>query len=131
MSNWINELLQGTEAPVERTVKWDGEEKTVFVRRITAAERVQLVQGQKVSTKAKRAHGEKDADSETEIEVDLGAQEGTKQKLVFFAICKEDGSKLFSSHRDVGRLPGGLVNALFKVASEVNKDETEDELGKD
>lgn len=121
MSDWLTDLIQGATTTFERTVKWDDEERTVHFRRITASERMQLLQGQKFLAK----------NGQAEVEVDLGANEGTKHRMVHFATCKPDGSRLFGSVKDVGKLPAGLVNLMFKHASEINKDADEEEVGKD
>jgi hypothetical protein len=119
--SWINSLMEGSTAPVERTVCWDGKEALGYFRRISAAERMQLVQGQRVATK----------NGQAEIEVDLGANEGTKHKMVFFSACNQDGTRAFASVKEVAALPGSLVHALYKHSADVNKDETEEEVGKD
>lgn len=120
MSNWLQTFIDGNSGPVERTVRWGGQEQIGYFRRISAGERMQLVQGQKVTA----------TNGQAEIEIDLGAQENTKHRMVFFACCKQDGSRLFDKVKDVAALDGSLVNALFKIAQDVNKDESEEDLGK-
>lgn len=118
--SWVNDFLQGME-PVKRTVKWDGQERDGYFRRISAAERQQLLAGQHVAHKG----------GQSEVNIDLGANERTKQQMVYFCTVNQDGSQAFDSLKAVSKAPGGLINALFKHASEVNRDESEEDLGKD
>lgn len=117
---WIDNLLDGATAPVERDVVWNGRTEKGYFRKISALQRLQLVKGQRVTAK----------NGQTEIELDLGAQESTKHQLVAYSLCDAEG-KSVKTAREVGELPGSLVNVLFRIASEVNKDETEETLGKD
>lgn len=90
---------------------------TVYFRRITGAERRALLQGLKF--RQQTAGG---APSELETEIDLGANEGTKHQLVAFSVCREDGKSLFKNAAAVAALPEDRIAALYRVASEINKE---------
>ena len=118
--SWITTITEGFTEPVERQVVIGDSITNGWFKRITAAQRQQLVQGQRVVTK----------DGKAEVEVDLGANEQTKHRLVFMSACNADGTPAFAHVKEVAALPAVVCNALFKIASELNRDPTEDEAGK-
>lgn len=92
--------------------------ETAYFRHLTAAERQKLVTGQKVTTK----------EGETEIEVELGSNERTRQQMVFYCTVTAEGDQYFRNMDQVGKLTAQLVSALWKAANEVNKED--DDPGK-
>lgn len=116
MSDFLSRIASN--APAARELTFAGETGTVYVRKITAGQRAQLLSGQRVSTSG---------EGKSSIEIDLGENELSKAKLVAFAICHEDGKPFFTNERAVSGQPADLVSALYKIASEYNADE----VGKD
>lgn len=116
------ERLTNANAPQPHTITLpDGSEETIHFRLITAAERRALMNGTRVATKG----------GQSEIEIDLGANEATKHQMVAYSACNADGSPLFTSVKEVTKVPAVIVNQLFRHASKINQDPTETELGKD
>jgi hypothetical protein len=114
----LSEVLANTNTPAARTVTVDGEDVRVFVRQITAGEQQQLLIGQKVTGGAGGAS----------VEIDLQLSELAKHMMVRFAICDEDGKRVFADG-EVGKLPARLVDQLFQVAKEVNSPADPEKLG--
>lgn len=108
--------LLDAESLVEKTIERNGKKQTVYFRRITAAERVQLLAGKRVNV----------GDRNT-MDVDLSDMLRNRHQLVQFSACKEDGAPLFKSVGEVQALPDWLVNTLAGYADDVNKD---DDAGK-
>ncbi len=114
-NDYFSELLEA-ESLVEKTIERNGKQQAVYFRRITAAERVQLLAGKRVNV----------GDTNT-MAVELSDMLRNRHQLVHFSACKSDGTALFKSVADVQALPDWLVNTLAGHADEVNKD---DDAGK-
>ena len=117
MSDFLDEILSAPDV-VEREISIGGRKGTVFVRRISAGERAQLLAGQVVTT----------GGTGTTMEIDLSANEVSKRRMVYFAIATEDGKRRFKSEQDVAKTAAHVVEALYKVAADVNREDA-DEAG--
>lgn len=113
----LTDLLAET-GPITREVTIDGKTATVYFRRITAGEQEQILKGQKVQHSGGKAS----------IELDLCENEKQRHQLVFFSVCKQDGSRFFKKLDDVKALPSLKVRALSEHAMAVNAEE--DDAGK-
>lgn len=110
--SYLKKFVKENEA-IERTLTIGEESETVFFRHLTAAERQKLVNGQKVLTK----------EGQTEVEIELGSNERTRQQMVYYCVVNADGSQYFKNTNQVAELPMFLVSALWKLANEINKEE--------
>lgn len=120
MSNgksFFADLLMPPDQPIQREMKYGGATKTVYVRRISASERLALTGSQKFVV----GNGEKPM-----VELSLQDIARKNQQLVMFAIVGPDGKKLFRNLDAVQELDAQLIDALVKIAEEVNR-EVEDE----
>jgi hypothetical protein len=117
-NNYFADLLEA-EQPQSRTISRDGKEQTVYFRRITAAERVKLLRGQRVHV---------GGENKNTMDLDIGDLAMNRHLLVLYSTVKEDGKQVFRNIEAVQALPDWLVSQLAKFADEVNKDE--DEAGK-
>lgn len=115
----LSEVLANANAPAARTILVDGEEARVYVKQITAGEQQQLLIGQKVTGGAGGAS----------VEIDLQLSEKAKHMMVRFAICTEEGKRVFAGDAEVAKLPARLVDQLFQVAKEVNSPADPEKLG--
>jgi hypothetical protein len=113
--------LTAEDAPEAREVTIGGETFTVYFRRITAGQRLQLLKGMKIAN----TPGQKSS-----FEIDLGENERQRHLLVHFSVCDEQGRRLFRDVRDVQNMQGDRVSRLADIAQEVNR-ETDNDLGKD
>lgn len=112
-----------TNRPVQRDVKWGEDTRSFFFRRITGAERLTINRGQKVSfgsTGDGRRGGK--GTSNSNMEMDLGDLELKRAQMVYFAVAKPNGDKLFKNLDAVKELPEAAIAALDKVATEVNEE---------
>ena len=114
MSDYFKDLLD--EKPVSRQVKYGKKTQTVFLRRLTAGERLILVMGQKMSF----ADGKRGV-----TEVDLGDVTRNRHILVQYSCVTETGDQLFMSLADVQAQPGWLVSQLSDLATDYDNQEDE------
>lgn len=110
--SFLQELLSGNSV-VERQVTIAGKTGPVFFKRITAGEKANLMKGQRVQGK----QGEKST-----FEIDLGQNAITKQQMVFYSVCNEDGTRAFKKQDDVKDADSVLIDVLYEHASEVNRE---------
>ena len=119
MSDFLTRLSQA-DAPEAREVTIGGETLTVYFRRISGAEREQLLKGMKL------AHA---LGGSGNIDIDLGENERQRHLLVMFSVCDESGNRVFKDVKDVRKIQADRINALWRHANAVN--EEDDEPGKD
>lgn len=112
MSDFLSDVLEAGRAVIAREVTVGGKKGTVHFRRITAGQRQELLQGQKVSAKAV-----------SNFELDLALNEEQKQRMVLFCTVKEDGTPYFGSIEVVKGAPSDLVQALYQVAAHLDAQE--------
>ena len=109
----LRSFLTSEDAPVAREVTIGDETQTVWFRAISAGQRERIVQGLKL----KHVPG-----TGAEIEIDLGANEKQRQMLVMYSVCDERGQRLFKSEDEVKKIPQRKLDALARIAEEVNAD---------
>ncbi len=107
--SFLDEVLQA-DAPIAREVNFSGKVGTVWFKRINAAQRMQILQGQRVQA----------ASGKTSVDIDLGDNEKTKLMLVQFCVCNEDGKPYFASLEAIKKLEASKVQVLFDHATAVN-----------
>lgn len=110
-----------TETPVERTLTYGGVSKKVYFRRINGAERLALTSSQKFLVGGEG--------SKPTMEMSLQDALRKNQQLVQMASVDQDGKKLFKNLDEVQAMPAQLVEAIAKLAEEVNREV--EEVGKD
>ena len=115
----LAEILEYSNAPAARRINVNGEDVRIYVRMITASEQQQLLIGQKVTGGSGGAS----------VEIDLQLSETAKHKMVWFAICDEDGKRVFANDREVAKMPARLADQLFQAAKEVNQPADAEKLG--
>lgn len=112
MSDFLTRLAQG-DAPVPKEVTIGGETGTVYFRRISGAQREQLLKGMKLS------HTPGGSGS---IDIDLGENEKQRHMLVAFSVCDESGKRVFTDIKDVAKLQADRIAELWRHASAVNEE---------
>jgi len=106
-----------------KTLEYRGHQKSVFFRQLTAAERVNISRGQKISLESGDRAGVR--------EVDAGETIQRTHKFLFYCNVTEDGKQAFKTEREVGELPEDLVTALNRLANEaIEEDSEQQDLGK-
>ena len=95
---------------IERALEVKGKKKTTWWRQLTAGQRVELLRGQVVK-------------SDGTMEMELSANAERNHRLVQMTLCDESGAPLYKSLRELQAEPSWLIDALVKLANEVNKDE--------
>lgn len=98
------------EGLVERVLEVKGKTKVTHWRQLTAGQRVELLRGQTVK-------------SDGSMEMDLSANAERNQKLVQMTLCDAAGAPVYKALKDLQSEPSWLVDALVKLANEVNRDE--------
>jgi hypothetical protein len=119
MTDFIDELVSGL-APVEMEFSFNGKTGKAFFKRITGAQKLQLVKGRKYKY-------DTTAGASQIVDVDLEDNERNQHQVILFCVCKEDGSNRFKRIEDVQNLDAGLLSALYDVANRVNRGAGEEE----
>jgi len=114
MTDFLNDLINDT-GLISREVTLRGKTGPVYFRRISAGERAMLVKGQKITGSG----------ANTSVEIDLGESITAQHMLVQFSVCNEDGGKKFRTLKEVQSVDSGIVEALYQIASEVNREEAD------
>lgn len=100
-------------APTAATLRYNGAEKTVYFRRLTAREDMTVKKGQKGTVKQ----------GESSFELDLGDVAQRNHLILSYSNVTEDGKPVFRSVSDVDKLPADFVNALLAARGEAIKDD--------
>jgi len=95
---------------IERPLEVKGKTKPTWWRQLTAGQRVELLRGQMVK-------------SDGIMEMELSANAERNHRLVLMTLCDESGTPVYKSLKDVQAEPSWLIDALVRLANEVNKDE--------
>lgn len=119
MTDFIDSFLNSG-ALVEKEISFNGQTGTAYFRRMTGAQKLQLVKGRKYNYNAR----EKQVDV---LEIDLEENERTQHMVIAFCVCNEDGTPKFKNPEAAAKLDAGLLNALFKAANEVNQNASEED----
>lgn len=105
----------------KRDFTYNGKQKTTFFRKVSGAERIELLRGQTM-----QAGG---GNEKPTFSIDLADSAERNAKLIAFSNVDGDGKQIFANGAEVKKLPDDLISILYKFASEVNKEEM-DEAGK-
>lgn len=105
----------------EKELDYKGQKKTVYFKRLTAGERINLSRGQKmlVGNKSKE-HG---------VEVDLGEFLERTHRYLLMCNVDSEGKRIFKKIEEVQALPEDLVSALQKLADEALVEKDQEDLG--
>lgn len=117
MSRYFQDICDAAFAPVPKSINIVGIQRDVYVRRLSAKDRLSLLPTDR-------------------IQVGQGASQSISMKdvveknnlLIKMAIVDSGGKPVFKDLKEVADLPDILNAALLRVANEVNKEE--DEAGK-
>lgn len=121
MSDFLKDLLTD-DGVVTRQVTFNGKTGDVHFRRISIGQKADLLKGQRVQA----VSGQKST-----FEIDLAENVNSKAMLVLYSVANPDGSQYFKKLADVKAIDAGKLEALYAVASDVNRDEfAEDDAGK-
>lgn len=113
MSDFLDSILSDNEV-IAREVEIDGQKGTIYFKRISAGERADLLKGQVFQFDAQNKGAS--------MSMDSGEARERDQKLVWYSVCKEDGSRYFPSLAAVKKAKDRTVAALCRVAMEVNEE---------
>lgn len=124
MSDFINECQEAVEGVIVRTLTFNGKTGDVYFRRISDAQRSELLNGQVIDSVV----GEK-----ATVKINLAQNAESHAKLVFYSAANSDGTPRFKKLAEVRAMDAALVNALYILADDVNKEDLRggDESGKD
>lgn len=114
MSDYFSELLAG-DGPVARTIKRGNKSQTVFIRRVTAGERLHLAGNQTLKFGGDGSRGE--------MEMSLADMARNRHMMVQFCTVTESGDQVFKSLGEVQAQPDWLVAAIHDHAVEANRDD--------
>lgn len=107
MGSYFSDLID--DAPVERVLEYNGQTKPVWVKRLTAGQRMKLQAGQVYEFE----------DGKAKSKIDMADASKRNATLIRFALCDSAGKAVFSQDADVLLLPDDLVEKLAAIASEV------------
>jgi hypothetical protein len=99
--------------PVEKTINYGGQEATVYFRKLTAGERMQLRAGSKGSVE----------DGKATFNIDWGDIDRRNHQKLLFSCCEADGKPAFKNLQAIAALEEPLFNELMKLCNEVIGDE--------
>lgn len=114
------EWLAEPDEPEPREVTIDGRTGTIWLKRLTAGQRQNLLKGLKVGHSPGK---------ENVVELDLAENEHQRQLLVFYSLCNADGSKAFKNLEHVKNLPDDRFRELARLVEKFTSDQGAD-LGK-
>ena len=114
MTDIFSEIL-ADDGPVAREIKRGAKSSTVYIRRLTAGERLKLAGNQKMTFGGDGKRGS--------MEMSLAEMAKNRHQMVQFCTVTEDGKQAFKSLDDVQSKPDWLIAALHDHAQEVNSDE--------
>lgn len=113
MSDFLSDLLKD-DGVVTRPVTFNGKTGDVHFRRISARQKADLLKGQHVQA----VSGQKST-----FDIDLSENARSKALLVLYSVANPDGSQFFKKLADAEGIDAGKLEALYMVASDVNRDE--------
>lgn len=116
--DFFSKIIEVATPPIKRTINILGESQDIYIKRISAGDRIKLTPGNRIAIGANAGN----------TEFTLQDLMNKQHLLVQLAIVDENGGKLFQNVDDVSRMPDALVKELYKHAEEVNKEA--DETGK-
>lgn len=116
--DFFSKIIEVATPPIKRTITILGESQVIYIKRISAGERIKLTPGNRIAIGANAGN----------TEFTLQDLMNKQYLLVQLAIVDENGGKLFQNVDDVSRMPDALVKELHKHAEEANKEA--DETGK-
>ena|SRR5690606_25703347 len=93
----------GTSEPIAKEITYRGTTSTVYFKPLTAGERMQLKKGQVGTVQ----------EGKSSFDLDLGDIDAKNHQQLYFSNCDENGKRIFNNQSEVGKLPGGLFDALF------------------
>lgn len=117
-NEFFSKIIAVATPPIKRTINIVGESQDIYIRRISASDRIKLTPGNRIAVGANAGS----------TEFTLQDLINKQHLLVQLAIVDSNGGKLFQNIDDVARLPDVLVKELHKYAEEVNKEV--EEVGK-
>lgn len=122
MTDFLSRIT-AEDPPEAREITVDGQTGTIWLRKISAGERRQLLEGHRIQHQPGSA---------AVLELDLALNEKERQMLVLFCICNEDGKRHFRSIEQVEKIPHRKFKALANAAEDFNREieSDEDDLGK-
>ena len=122
-------IFTNNELPKE-TITFNGTTIDVYVRQLTAGERVKLMKGQRIKvTPGNKSGGEQGSAS---MEIDSGEQDRKTCEQVQFTICSNpEGDRLFKNIEKVLDEPAAVIKLLHKASEKYNRiEDDEADLGK-
>lgn len=112
--DFLDEVLNDN-GPVEKQITYNGKSGPAYFKRITGAQKLQLVKGRKYT------YNTAGPDAPQSIDIDLEDNEKSQHLMVHFSCCDAAGRPKFKTVGDVQKLDAQLIAALYEAASEVNK----------
>lgn len=122
-------IFTNNELPKE-TISFNGTTIDVYVRQLTAGERVKLMKGQRIKvTPGNKAGGEAGSAS---MEIDSGEQDRKTCEQVQMTICSNpEGDRLFRNIEAVLAEPAAVIKLLHRASEKYNRiEDDEADLGK-
>lgn len=111
--DFLTNVISSATAPIEKQVTINGQSGPVYFKPLTGFQRLQLVKGRRYAMR----------DGKTpEITIDLEENETSQHMVVQFCVCHPSGEARFRNLEEVRKLPAHILAALYKAASEVNKE---------
>lgn len=119
MSDFLDSILSENEV-IARDVTIGDTKGTAYFRHLTGAERTELAKGQVFEYR-------KEGDTAVQtMKADAADSRERDFKLLWFTVCREDGSRYFKSLADVKKAPDHKLEPLLVIAREINNHEGDD-----
>lgn len=111
--SYFGKIITAATRPIEREIEIAGETQKVYIKRITAADRLSLLP--------------------SEMKIGSGAQQTLTLKdmvekqyrMVMLSVVTPENKAVFANISEVSKLPEVLYNQLLKLANEINKEAEE------
>lgn len=113
MSDFLDSILSDNEV-LAREVEIAGQKGTAYFRRLTGGERTDLARGQVFEY---RKEGNTSIQT---MKADAADQRERDFKLLWYTVCRENGTPFFKSLAEVKKAPDYKLEPLLAIAKEIN-----------
>lgn len=104
-----------SDGPAERAISVNGKRMTIYVRKITGAERIKINGDQTFR---------RGGDGGAEVVMNLGEVMARTHRMIFYANVTADGDRIFKNAEEVGQvLEGPILDAVYRECNDYNAED--------
>jgi hypothetical protein len=114
VSNFFDDFTAGIK-PEARELSYNNVTKTIYIRQLTAAQKLALERGQAIQV----AVGGKKVQADQRMQIDMGDFEAKRHQRIAMVVVDEAGKPLFKNPGEVQLQPARLIAAIDKLVEDV------------